>query len=134
MTYFADLTPHTYTPTDGMSVLNVGWLDKSNTFRQGSTSPEFQVALGRLCQNPVHLHRGYHCCQFCPVEAYPPRHPSECTGNGQIRVLGQDGIWYAAPTLIHHYVVSHKYQPPPEFIEAVLLGVIDDDDTRNEAQ
>jgi hypothetical protein len=25
-------------------------------------------------------------------------------GNGQIRVLSKKGKWYAAPTLIYHYV------------------------------
>ncbi|MCX7805518.1 MAG: hypothetical protein N3A38_10060 [Planctomycetota bacterium] len=38
----------------------------------------------------------------------------------EIRVLGRDGKIYAAPTLIYHYVVAHKYRPPQEFIDAVM--------------
>jgi hypothetical protein len=43
-------------------------------------------------------------------------------GNGEIRVIGASAI-YAAPTLIYHYVVAHSYQPPEEFIEAVLTSL-----------
>jgi hypothetical protein len=41
-------------------------------------------------------------------------------GNGEIRVRDADGIWYAAPRLVIHYVVEHNYCPPQAFIEAVL--------------
>lgn len=27
---------------------------------------------------------------------------------------------YAAPSLVHHYVVAHGYKPPEEFIAAVM--------------
>ncbi len=30
------------------------------------------------------------------------------------------GKVYAAPSLVHHYVVAHDYRPPDEFIAAVL--------------
>jgi hypothetical protein len=123
MTFFADLTPHSYTPTDGLLVLNIGWLDKGCPFVRAATSPQFHEALRLLCQRPIHLHRGFHICQFCPREdpaIWPPSDPRRL-GNGQIRVLGRDGdTWYAAPTMIYHYVVAHEYQPPEVFIEAVL--------------
>lgn len=122
MSYFADLTPHTYTPTEEGTVLNVGWLDSAYPFAHGKTSPEFHDALRRLCEHPVKLHRGFHQCQFCAQEDLaegPPAHP-ERLGNGQIRVKGADGIWYAAPTMVCHYVTEHQYLPPPAFVEAVL--------------
>jgi hypothetical protein len=37
----------------------------------------------------------------------------------EIYVPGRNGI-YVAPSLIYHYVVDHHYQPPAEFMEAVL--------------
>jgi hypothetical protein len=40
-------------------------------------------------------------------------------GNGEIRVRALDGRIYVAPVLIYHYVVSHGYLPPGEFIAAV---------------
>ena len=120
MSYFADLTPHTYTPTDGHAILNIGWLDEASPFARGETIPKFREALRLLCERPVHLHRGFHQCQFCPTEAR--RVQSAHIGNGQIRVMGLNSIWYAAPTMIHHYVVAHSYQPPSAFVEAVLLS------------
>jgi hypothetical protein len=42
------------------------------------------------------------------------------TGDGEIRVIGADGVTYAAPVLLLHYVVVHKYSPPQQFVEAVL--------------
>lgn len=122
MSYFADLTPHTYTPTNGEDVLNVGWLDVSEDYQRGETSSEFRTALQRLSANPIILHRGFHMCQFCPAEdarIWPPSHP-ERLGNGQIRVRSADGVWYAAPVMIYHYVVEHGYRPPAAFIEAAL--------------
>jgi len=118
MSYFEDLTPHTYTPTDGETVLNVGWLDSAHPFPRGQTSPEFRDALRRLCERPVHLHRGLHYCQFCPGP-WPSDRP-ERMGNGQIRIKRSDGVWYAAPTMVHHYVSEHGYLPPAEFMETVL--------------
>jgi len=119
MSYFPDLTPHTYTPTDGLIVLNVGWLDPAYPFAQGDTSPRFQEALRQLCEQPVHLHRGFHICQFCPDDVRRVQ-PSRI-GNGQIRLMGRDGVWYAAPTMIYHYVVAHRYAPPVEFVRAVEM-------------
>jgi hypothetical protein len=41
-------------------------------------------------------------------------------GSFEIIVPGRDGKVYRAPELIQHYVISHRYRPPKEFIEAVL--------------
>lgn len=120
MSYFADLTPHIYAreDTEGQTVLNVGWLDPSKEYPRGEVSVEFVKALEVLCERPVYLHRGFHDCRFCPRKA--DHHFAARIGNGQIRVMDADGIWYAAPTMIHHYVTVHHYQPPSLFICAVL--------------
>jgi hypothetical protein len=116
MAFFPDLSSHTYTATCGLEVVNIGWLDEGNAFPIGHTSPEFQAALQELCEHPIHLHRGSHSCWFCRELLRNKE------GNGQIRVLGRKGVWYAAPTLVHHYVTQHRYQPPAEFVEAVIAG------------
>ena len=41
-------------------------------------------------------------------------------GSAEIRVQGKEGKVYAAPTLIYHYVAAHDYDPPQEFVEALL--------------
>jgi hypothetical protein len=43
-------------------------------------------------------------------------------GCAEVWVRGIDGVWYAAPTLILHYVQAHRYKPPEEFIQTVLSG------------
>lgn len=117
MSFFADLTPHTYTPTAGLDILNVGWLDEGRPFPVAPTSKTFQDALRELCKHPIILHRGFHLCCYCPGKR------QDRSGNGQIRVLGRKGIWFAAPTLVHHYVVVHEYSPPADFVDAVLSPV-----------
>ncbi len=42
-------------------------------------------------------------------------------GSAEIRVLGDGGI-YAAPDLLPHYIEAHGYQPPDEFVDAVMRG------------
>ena len=58
--------------------------------------------------------RGIAVCPFCEgQELERPR------GSAEIRVIGE-ARKYAAPELVYHYVVVHDYQPPTEFITAVL--------------
>jgi hypothetical protein len=114
MAFFPDLSPHTYTPTCGLEIINIGWLDEGNPFPTGPTPTEFDAALLELCERPTHVDRGVHLCWFCRDLLRNKE------GNGQIRVLGKNGVRYAAPTLVHHYVTLHHYLPPTEFIEAVI--------------
>ena len=90
-------------------MLNIGWLGEGNFIPTGDVPAEFTSKLEVLCEAPIHLHRGFHGCEYC----------HEALGNGQIRVA-RHGTWYAAPTMIHHYVDRHLYCPPNEFVEAVL--------------
>lgn len=130
MTYFADLTPFAYNGQNENTdrpTLNAGWLDVSQLHPMGETSPEFQDRLFDFClpEYMVHLCRGYHECQFCQNPSYmitvERGYKTADLGNGEIRVIGTSAI-YAAPTLIYHYVVTHHYRPPKEFIEAVLTS------------
>lgn len=43
-------------------------------------------------------------------------------GTAEIRAYGANGVLYAAPTLIYHYVAMHHYQPPDEFVRAAMTG------------
>ncbi len=111
MTYFEDLTPHTYTECQvERGVLNVGWLGGGHEFPTGEASRKFVFALSKMCLSPIHLHRGFHGCEYCRGKA---------EGNGQIRVCHANGTWYASPQLIGHYVADHEYLPPADFIDAV---------------
>jgi hypothetical protein len=43
-------------------------------------------------------------------------------GAAEIRVFAKDGVAYAAPTLVYHYVSVHHYKPPDEFVRALREG------------
>jgi hypothetical protein len=113
--YFPDLSPYTYLPGVKRGTLNVGWLDPSASFPTGDTSEEFRAKLFLLCQRPFRQTRGFHCCPYCPVVKWP----DGPMGSYEMEVAYGE-LKYAAPSLIHHYVVTHGYKPPEEFIAAVL--------------
>jgi len=114
MAYFEDLTPYDYIRgrwTEQPDALNVGWLDKAQPFDIGPVPSGFTDALRALVAKPVNLCRGWHTC-WC----------SQAQGNGEIRVTGADGVVFAAPVLIAHYVAAHGYRPPQAFIDAVMAN------------
>jgi hypothetical protein len=129
--YYPDLTPYVYYQKFGTLVpilhdpntLNVGWLDRTQPYPQGETSEEFQDRLFEFCQSPVMVTRGVHQCSFCEFRGKTARGGKELwLGHAEIRVIGKGRKIYAAPTLVYHYVVAHKYLPPDEFIQALLEG------------
>jgi len=134
VTCFRDLTPYTFsggahTAPYGSAAaappaLNVGWLDADHGVRTEDPPPGLVQALAQLARDPVNVTRGMHLCELCdePVRGAPLQVDGETVylGNGEIRVTGEDGTVFAAPTLIAHYVAEHDYLPPQEFVDAVL--------------
>lgn len=122
MTYFEDLTPYSYSEWSEPMV-NVGWLDRGHEFETGDVDPKLASALTNLAAHPVNMMRGLHNCQFCDVEspiAIDSAGQSAFLGSGEIHVRSEPGVLYAAPTLIVHYLMTHKYRPPQPFVDAVL--------------
>ena len=127
--HYRDLTLYEYgREVPRPNVLNVGWLSITQPFQRGEVSINFIRALRRLVYSPVNLYLGFHVCEFCPP---PPKGLSPdgfwmskpvpgTTGNGEIRVPGQNGVVYVAPVLVVHYVEAHGYVPPVEFVDAVV--------------
>lgn len=132
--HFEDLTPYTYCPEENEPpALNIGWLDISVPFPKGEASKEFIERLKSLIQNRTNQTRGFQICGFCEgldigidentpfdTELYAQCHSDGRYSSAEIRVQGPDGIWYAAPRMIAHYVEAHSYKPPEQFIAAVL--------------
>jgi hypothetical protein len=114
MAFFEDLTPYTYfhPEEEAPGTVNVGWLESDRPFPTGRTGEEFRARLGRLCERRVKQTRGRHLCPFCTGRDRPG-------SSAEMRVAGTDRV-YAAPSLVHHYVVAHGYRPPAEFVAAVL--------------
>ena len=127
--YYADGSPYSYLGADG--ALNVGWLHAAHGFPTGESVPALVSNLVRLCREPVNVKRGWHSCELCQ------RHRSATSlgptvvhdadgdlrvGHAEIRVHANDGVTFAAPDMIVHYVLAHRYLPPEAFVEAVVAA------------
>ncbi|UJW31021.1 hypothetical protein L3Q67_38475 [Saccharothrix sp. AJ9571] len=124
MTYFPDLSTYEYWPSSHPMV-NIGWLEPGHDFPTGDGDLELLEALVKLESVQQNLTRGFHVCGFCdsPVEQVPSPYTQTgetLMGFGEIHAVGADGVRYAAPTLVLHYVVEHGYRPPAPFLDAVL--------------
>ena len=132
MAYYPDLSSYTYYSEEtNPPTLNVGWLDKRYAYPQGETSEEFAERLWQFCRWHVVGMRGFHNCEFCPelandVALHWRGGERLLLGSAEIRVFGLNGVAYAAPNMVYHYVVTHRYCPPVEFIQAVLEGPLPD--------
>jgi hypothetical protein len=133
MMYFPDRSPYSYlaeAPED--NAFNIGWLDRTVPYQTGDVPADFVVALKDVCRSGVNRTRGLHQCNLCPADQGTTWPPSPTTirgstgdyvvGGAEIRVNGRDGIVFASPDMIIHYVEAHGYRPPEEFIEAVLAS------------
>jgi hypothetical protein len=126
VTYFADLTPYTYFDGEGPDVLNVGWLEPDHPYPRGEAPAGLLSRLEELAEERVRQTRGYHHCGFCmrDVQAVAGEggwFAAVAHESAELRVPG-DGVTYAAPLLVLHYIEEHGYLPPAEFCAAVLNG------------
>lgn len=131
--YYADLTDYDYLPTEPTTsrMLNVGWLDSSHPFPVGDVDPAVRDGLVDLAAAPQHVARGMHHCELCDVESPVVVCRSDDLrrraklGFAEIHVR-VDGLVLAAPTLVVHYIDTHRYLPPQAFLDAVRLTALDD--------
>lgn len=127
MTYFADLAPLTYLGRCRGDARAVGWLEADHDFRRGDVAPAVVTALESLLLHtwaPVET-SGWHDCSLCGRQ--PEDGPITRQIAGSHEVLGVRNLLvpagqviYGAPSLILHYIEEHGYQPPAEFIAALL--------------
>ena len=133
MTSFPDGSPYTYlAEVRGENAVNIGWLDGGIPYPTRDVPVEFVRRLRDICRSGVNRTRGLHQCNLCPADQGTNWPPSPTTirasagdyvvGGTEIRVPGRDGIVYASPDMIIHYVEAHGYRPPDDFIEAVLAS------------
>jgi hypothetical protein len=113
MTYFPDLSHYEYGGLSQPGVLNVGWLDDTHPFTQGTVDAYLIQRLKLLAAKPVEIYRGSHICDLCaepalPKETLAPHHLvldlnspygnwlAPRISNGEIRVSSA-GVTFAAP-------------------------------------
>ena len=127
--YYPDLSAYSYyLKTPVSCVLNAGWLDSKHPFEKGLVSPGFldKLATALCAEGPLNVHvnkiRGAHHCSVCGDDG-----PFEL-GRGRV-VLGSSELWipsidaghfWAAPSLIYHYVKDHGYRPPQAFVDSIM--------------
>lgn len=131
--YFKDLTPYKYFESE-IEMKNIAWLEKGHLFKKGEVPNEFKDKLWKYMRYPVRVCRGFQRCPFCslgknevPTTTYNGQ--TRNVGYYELRVWGKDDTIYAVTSLIFHYMESHRYKPPKEFIEAVMNS--DDPDNAN---
>ncbi|HSM55736.1 MAG TPA: hypothetical protein VK879_06225 [Candidatus Sulfomarinibacteraceae bacterium] len=123
-----DLDPYYGCQADaslGLDPLAVGWLQRGQNFPTGPVPDGFTGALLAFCldRHTVCARPNTLPCPLCMQRVEPITIDDDTAhfGVAEIRVLGDDDI-FAAPTLIHHYVTAHDYQPPDVFVRAVVAG------------
>lgn len=122
--YYKDLTSYEYyLPFKLSNVLNVGWLDKNFDFAKGHTSSEFLGKFNKILEEEgifkgrVNQIRGVHPCNFCGAHKFH----SPFIGSCELWIPSKGmGIYFAAPSLVIHYIQQHSYCPPKIFVESVL--------------
>jgi hypothetical protein len=135
MAYFPDLSPYAYGHYSHPGVVHVGWLDGIHPYPKGAVVARLIEKMKLLASKPVELYRGKHICELCAepsdlVKTLQPngivmdpncswgRWRDQRSSNGEIRV-SREGIVFAAPVLIVHYIEAHDYLPPIEFLRAI---------------
>ena len=112
MTYLPDLEPW-----GDPQLLAVGWLEPSQPYETG---PVPEALLGKLVELFVDP---WHACGLCVGSKGPRSFESHGRsirmGSTNLYVPGE-GVVYVAPSLILHYIESHRYAPPTVFHSAVL--------------
>lgn len=98
----------------GDNIRAVGWLEAGHPYQQGAVPNDFVARLKQhigTAYQPM-LFMGFHRCSLCL--------------EGQRKVgyhnllIPTNQLLYVAPQLVIHYIEDHGYQPPQEFIEAVM--------------
>lgn len=128
--HIPDLNKYNYNlPIQLETVLAIGWLDPSEDFNQGPVPKQIISKLWEIFfferqgrDLLVNVLRGIHACGFCGFDSLVmgPDEKQHVLGHAEIWIpSGQ--VWYAAPTMIIHYIEKHQYLPPQEYLEAVRM-------------
>jgi len=119
MTWFPDMGTETMSAMGGAGehIRAVGWLSAEHSFTQGEVPAEFSSRLREFakksCESTYALgwgiYMGLHDCELC--------NQSMASGNFGVP---SGVLLFVAPEMIFHYVETHHYRPPDDFIKAVM--------------
>jgi len=110
--WFEDLTPCTYFGLD-TALVAVGWLERGRPFYVGEVDAAVYSALVEMCHRPWQpvVFGGAHKCDLCQFDGR--------SGAANL-FIPHEGVLYACPALVVHYIDAHWYCPPEPFRRAVL--------------
>jgi hypothetical protein len=96
----------------------VGWLSGVHEFTTGEVETSYIARLRELLVYPwVPLYfMGFHGCELCLGDGVPFEQVSFGISN---LFVPSGSVLYVAPEMIVHYIESHRYAPPDEFLNAV---------------
>lgn len=97
-----------------VSFTTVGWLENGKEFTTGNAPINIIERVYEFSRMPemYQTYFGYHQCDFCEFVNIE-------LGAKTIMIVYKSKVYFC-PALITHYMDSHSYLPPSEFIEAVL--------------
>ena len=122
--HFKDLTPYEFYLSFKLTdVLNVGWLTSDSCFEKRAPSRFLVDKLTNILLsddphefrvNPI---RCVHSCNLCGAHEFSTPFIGSC----ELWIpAGVTGGYFAAPSLIIHYIEAHHYRPPEDFDESVI--------------
>lgn len=125
MSYFDDLSVWPLAGGRIEALRAVGWLERGKAYSQGEVTEPFFESLIHLLVQPWQpfTPAGRHACSLCRFAGGPGQlgYKGTTVALGALNVfVPGEGVIYVAPSLVAHYVDAHEYQPPAEFMAAVL--------------
>jgi hypothetical protein len=132
--HYPDLSSYSYYLKSPLgNVLNVGWLDVAHDFPKDHVPDDFLPKLRALfCSAEtldVHVNklRGWRPCSVCGVQcSFVFRGRQVMLGMSEIWIPGlEEDRYWAAPSMLDHYVDVHGYRPPQAFVDAVMSLSLD---------
>lgn len=107
----------------GNHVRAIGWLHPDHPYTTGEVSAEFLARLKEFVTRSgdsaealyFGVFCGLHTCEFC----------GQAHGTRNFGVPSGD-LLFVAPEMVVHYIEQHGYQPPAEFMAAVLHSPLPD--------
>ena len=125
MSYLQDLSVFALFGMADARVLAVGWLSSAHSYNRGEVSAEVFARICELLLDPWQPGTilGRHQCSLCrfttgPSELVLRDNTTVSIGSRNLFVPAGD-VLYVAPSMVAHYIDSHEYQPPDEFIAAI---------------
>lgn len=113
MVTYEDLVPcDVYGAELAAKLTAVGWLG-ADPIAPGDISQNFFDKLRAIVEEstPLVASSGVHACEQCQFDPF--------TATGEV-LVPHDSTLFVSPTMILHYVATHRYRPPEPFVEAVL--------------